>query len=77
MASFFCDKLQTKSLLNKFTVHLATALALLIPATTSSSTLSYKSFLAVWLLSSIVATGIAGRYRLVTFLFLGVSGGWV
>ncbi|KIM42953.1 hypothetical protein M413DRAFT_443775 [Hebeloma cylindrosporum] len=58
-----------------FGVHLATALALLIPATTSSSTLSPNSFLAVWLLSSIVTTCIAGRYRLATFLFLGISGG--
>jgi hypothetical protein len=48
---------------------------LLIPATTPSSALSPKSFLAVWLLSSIVATCIAGRYRLATLLCLGVSGG--
>ncbi|KAF9485368.1 hypothetical protein BDN70DRAFT_871406 [Pholiota conissans] len=58
-----------------FGIHLSTALSLMIPGTTSSAPLSSKSFLAVWVLSCAVTTPLAGRYRHVAFLFLGVSGG--
>jgi len=58
-----------------FGVHLSTVLALLIPVTTASASLSPKSFLAIWILSSIVTTPLAGRYRYVAYLFFGVSGG--
>ncbi|KAF8968937.1 hypothetical protein BDZ97DRAFT_1902721 [Flammula alnicola] len=58
-----------------FGVHLSTALALIIPATTSSAPLSPKSFLAVWVLCCVITTPIAGRYRFAAFAFLGISGG--
>ncbi|KAF8158509.1 hypothetical protein B0H34DRAFT_709150 [Crassisporium funariophilum] len=58
-----------------FGLHLSTALALLIPATTNSASLSPKSFLAVWLLSCVVTTPLAGRYRYAAFAFISVSGG--
>ena len=58
-------------------VHLSTALSLLIPATTASATLSYKSFLAVWVLSAIPTTTLAVRYRYVAYAFYGASGGQV
>ncbi|KAF4617456.1 hypothetical protein D9613_005711 [Agrocybe pediades] len=58
-----------------FGIHSATALALLIPATTDCKPLSHKSFLAIWVLSCIFTTTLAGRYRHATFLFFGISGG--
>ncbi|KDR82403.1 hypothetical protein GALMADRAFT_58295 [Galerina marginata CBS 339.88] len=58
-----------------FGVHLSTALALLIPATTSSASLSPKSFLAIWILSCIISVPVAGRYRYAAFAFFGISGG--
>ncbi|KAF5340640.1 hypothetical protein D9611_007480 [Ephemerocybe angulata] len=58
-----------------FGVHLSTLLALLIPGTTSSSPLSPKSFLAVWLLSCIPTTILGGVKKNAALLFAGVGGG--
>ncbi|EIN12345.1 hypothetical protein PUNSTDRAFT_81513 [Punctularia strigosozonata HHB-11173 SS5] len=58
-----------------FGLHAATFLALLIPATSSSASLSHKSFVAVWLLSVIPTTFIAGRWRIAAILFGAISGG--
>jgi hypothetical protein len=60
-----------------FQVHLSTLLVLLIPATSSSAALSSKSFLAVWILSCIVTTFLAGRYRYAAVLLASTSGGYV
>lgn len=58
-----------------FGVHLATFLAVLIPARTSSSPLSPKSFIAVWVLSCIPTTVLGGLRRHIALLFAGVGGG--
>ncbi|KAF8904081.1 hypothetical protein CPB84DRAFT_1773356 [Gymnopilus junonius] len=58
-----------------FGLHLSTALSLIIPATTPSAPLSSKSFLAVWILSCVLTTPLAGRYRYAALTFLGTSGG--
>ncbi|CAA7265453.1 unnamed protein product [Cyclocybe aegerita] len=58
-----------------FGVHLSTALALLIPATTSAASLSPKSFLAVWIITAAITILLAGRYRYAAYIFYGVSGG--
>ncbi|KAF8817174.1 hypothetical protein BYT27DRAFT_7219391 [Phlegmacium glaucopus] len=58
-----------------FGLHVSTALALIIPATTTSASLSPQAFLAVWLLSCILTTPIAGRYRYAAIIFAGISGG--
>ncbi|KAJ3516969.1 hypothetical protein NLJ89_g800 [Agrocybe chaxingu] len=58
-----------------FGVHLSTALALLIPATTSTTSLSPKSFLAIWIITAAFTTLLAGRYRYAAYIFYGVSGG--
>ncbi|KAF9523919.1 hypothetical protein CPB83DRAFT_820899 [Crepidotus variabilis] len=57
-----------------FGVHLSTALSLLIPSTTSSSPLSPKPFLAIWLLSTIFTTPLAGRYRHITYAIIPLTG---
>lgn len=62
-------------LIDVCTVHVSTALALIIPVTTTSASLSPKAFLAVWLLSSLITTPIAGRYRYAAIIFAGISGG--
>lgn len=59
-----------------FGIHLSTLLALLIPGTTSSASLSPKSFLAVWILSCIPTTVLGGLQRHVALLFAGVGGGF-
>ncbi|PPQ88396.1 hypothetical protein CVT25_011275 [Psilocybe cyanescens] len=58
-----------------FGLHFATALAVLIPATTSSAGLSPKSFLAIWVLTCVITTPLAGRYYYIAFFFFGLSGG--
>ncbi|KAH9480215.1 hypothetical protein JR316_0006813 [Psilocybe cubensis] len=58
-----------------FGLHFATALAILIPATTASATLSPKAFLAIWILTCAVTTPLAGRYCYIAFFFFGLSGG--
>ena len=68
---FFCAVV----LIDGCIVHVSTALALIIPATTTSASLSSKAFLAVWLLSCIITTSIAGRYQYPAIIFAGISGG--
>ncbi|KAF9489000.1 hypothetical protein BDN71DRAFT_1402331 [Pleurotus eryngii] len=58
-----------------FGVHLSTLLALLIPPVTSSSRLGNGSFLAIWIISSVLTTLLAGRWRYCAFAFIGLSGG--
>ncbi|PPQ97818.1 hypothetical protein CVT26_012919 [Gymnopilus dilepis] len=58
-----------------FGLHLSTSLALIIPATTPSAPLSSQAFLAVWILSCLVTTPLAGRYRYAALTFFGISGG--
>ncbi|TFK23422.1 hypothetical protein FA15DRAFT_670531 [Coprinopsis marcescibilis] len=58
-----------------FGVHLSTLLALLIPSTTPSAPLSQNSFLAVWILSCVPMAVLSGRYRLVSRILAGLSGG--
>ncbi|KAJ2926605.1 hypothetical protein H1R20_g10488, partial [Candolleomyces eurysporus] len=58
-----------------FGVHLSTFLSLLIPATSSASPLSPKSFLAVWILCTIPTTFLGGRYRHAALVFAGIGGG--
>ncbi|KAG7445605.1 uncharacterized protein BT62DRAFT_166250 [Guyanagaster necrorhizus] len=58
-----------------WTLHFSTFLALLIPSITSSSALSYKSFVAVWFLTSLLTTFLAGRWKYCALAFGGISGG--
>ncbi|EPQ54720.1 hypothetical protein GLOTRDRAFT_111384 [Gloeophyllum trabeum ATCC 11539] len=58
-----------------FGVHCSTFLSLLIPNTSSSVPLNSKSFLAVWVLSAVVTTILAGRWKYTALLFAGISGG--
>ncbi|KAK0221493.1 hypothetical protein IW262DRAFT_1374225 [Armillaria fumosa] len=58
-----------------FGLHCSTFLALLIPSITSSSTLSSSSFVAVWLLSSLLTTFLAGRWKYCALALGGISGG--
>ncbi|KAJ7678261.1 hypothetical protein DFH06DRAFT_1168277 [Mycena polygramma] len=58
-----------------FGVHLSSFLSLMVPAISSSTPLNSKSFLAVWLLSSVITTFLAGRWRYCALTFMGISGG--
>ncbi|KAJ7740901.1 hypothetical protein DFH07DRAFT_891638 [Mycena maculata] len=58
-----------------FGVHLSTFLSLMVPAISTSSPLNSKSFLAVWLLSCLITTFLAGRWRYFALTFVGISGG--
>ncbi|KAJ7083717.1 hypothetical protein B0H15DRAFT_911772 [Mycena belliarum] len=58
-----------------FGVHLSTFLSLMVPAISTSAPLNSKSFLAVWLLSCIITTFLAGRWRYFALTFAGISGG--
>ncbi|KAJ7206457.1 hypothetical protein C8J57DRAFT_1404318 [Mycena rebaudengoi] len=58
-----------------FGVHLSTFMSLMIPAISTSSSLNSKSFLAVWLLSCVITTFLAGRWRYCALTFVGISGG--
>ncbi|KAJ7182592.1 hypothetical protein C8R43DRAFT_911084 [Mycena crocata] len=58
-----------------FGVHLSTFLSLLVPAISTSSPLNSKSFVAVWLLSCVITTFLAGRWRYCALTFIGISGG--
>ncbi|TFK48645.1 hypothetical protein OE88DRAFT_1810084 [Heliocybe sulcata] len=58
-----------------FGAHCATFFALLIPNVSSYAVLSYKSFLAVWLLSAIAMTLLAGRWKYAALVLSGISGG--
>ncbi|KAF7767931.1 hypothetical protein Agabi119p4_7174 [Agaricus bisporus var. burnettii] len=56
-------------------LHLATFFSLLIPSKSSSAPLSPKSFLAIWLISCVLTTLLAGRYRYAALTMAGFSGG--
>ena len=58
-------------------VQFATFLAVCIPALTSASPLSSKSFIAVWLLPSLVTTLLGGRWKYCALAFAGITGGYV
>ncbi|KAJ6551495.1 hypothetical protein B0H19DRAFT_1157919 [Mycena capillaripes] len=58
-----------------FGVHFSTFLSLMVPAISTSSPLNSKSFLAVWLLSSVITTFLAGRWRYCALTLVGLSGG--
>ncbi|KAJ7489469.1 hypothetical protein FB451DRAFT_1024640 [Mycena latifolia] len=58
-----------------FGVHSSTFLSLMVPAISNSSPLNSKSFLAVWLLSCVITTFLAGRWRYFALTFVGISGG--
>ncbi|KAL1703092.1 hypothetical protein EV121DRAFT_208674 [Schizophyllum commune] len=58
-----------------FGVQFATFLAVCIPALTSASPLSSKSFIAVWLLPSLVTTLLGGRWKYCALAFAGITGG--
>ncbi|KAF7324766.1 hypothetical protein MKEN_00518400 [Mycena kentingensis (nom. inval.)] len=58
-----------------FGVHLSTFLALLVPAISSSAPLNSKSFVPVWLLSCLITTFLAGRWRYCALTFIGLTGG--
>ncbi|KXN83118.1 hypothetical protein AN958_01789 [Leucoagaricus sp. SymC.cos] len=58
-------------------LHLATFLSLVIPTNTSSTSLSPKSFLVVWVLVCVVTTLLSGRYRYAALTTAGLSGGQV
>ncbi|KAJ6600796.1 hypothetical protein B0H10DRAFT_2082938 [Mycena sp. CBHHK59/15] len=58
-----------------FGLHLSTFLTLMVPAISSSTPLNAKSFLAVWLLSCLITTFLAGRWRYFALAFVGISGG--
>ncbi|KAJ6567766.1 hypothetical protein DFH09DRAFT_1314274 [Mycena vulgaris] len=60
-----------------FGVHFSTFLSLMVPAISTSSPLNSKSFLAVWLLSCMITTFLAGRWRYFALTFVGISGGAV
>ena len=75
LAVRFYASFATVILIDRCIVHASTALALIIPATTTSAPLSQKAFVAVWLLPCMVTASIAGRYRYAAILFTGISGG--
>ncbi|KAJ7103765.1 hypothetical protein C8R44DRAFT_887282 [Mycena epipterygia] len=58
-----------------FGVHFSTFLSLMVPAISASAPLNSKSFLAVWLLSCMITTFLAGRWRYFALTFVGISGG--
>ncbi|PPR02857.1 hypothetical protein CVT24_002335 [Panaeolus cyanescens] len=60
-----------------FGLHLATAMSVLIPGTTSASMLSSRSFLAIWIVAVVLMTPLAARYRIAATLFYGILGGQV
>jgi len=58
-----------------FGLHLSTFLSLLIPSLSNASPLTPSSFLAVWILSSLLTAVIAGRWKYVAFAAAGITGG--
>ncbi|KAI0306654.1 hypothetical protein B0F90DRAFT_1691928 [Multifurca ochricompacta] len=58
-----------------FGLHLSTFLALIAPNETTSTPLSSKSFLAVWVLTSVPFSIFSGLFRLAAFAFVGITGG--
>ena len=59
------------------TVHLSTLLSLMIPALSSANNLAPKAFIPVWLLSSLLTTFLAARWKYCALAFAGISGGYV
>ncbi|KAL1744732.1 hypothetical protein HDZ31DRAFT_74032 [Schizophyllum fasciatum] len=58
-----------------FGVQFASFMAVCIPAVTSASPLSSKSFIAVWLLPSVVTTLLGGRWKYGALALAGITGG--
>ncbi|KAJ7040825.1 hypothetical protein C8F04DRAFT_1082291 [Mycena alexandri] len=58
-----------------FGVHLSTFLSLMVPDISTSSPLNSKSFLAVWILSSVITTFLGGRWKYAALSLVGISGG--
>lgn len=56
-------------------VHLSTFLALVVPNNTTSTPLGPKSFLAVWVLTSIPFAIFSGLFEHVAFVLTGITGG--
>jgi hypothetical protein len=56
-------------------VHLSTFLSLIVPNETTSAPLSPKSFLAVWLLTSILFAIFSGLFDYVALALVGITGG--
>src|SRR5579863_8890371 len=59
----------------KVPVHLSTFLALVVPNETTSTPLGPKSFLAVWLLTSIPFAIFSGLFDYAAFALVGITGG--
>ncbi|TCD62424.1 hypothetical protein EIP91_006906 [Steccherinum ochraceum] len=57
-----------------FGAHFTTFLSLLIPASSGSTPLGSKAFLAVCMLSAVVCSLIAGRWRYAALTFVGCTG---
>src|ERR1700722_9130867 len=57
-------------------VHFSTFLSVLIPNVSSSPPLSPRSFLPVWLSSTIIPTFLAGRWKYCALALSGLSGGY-
>lgn len=56
-------------------VHLSTFLVLIVPNKTNSAPLGPKSFLAVWVLTSIPFAVFSGLFEHVAFALTGITGG--
>lgn len=56
-------------------VHLSTFLVLVIPSLSSAKPLFPGSFLAAWLLSSLVTTFVCGRWKYAVLTLVGITGG--
>ena len=62
---------------NPHLVYLATFLAHMVPNISTSEALSPTAFLAVCIVSAVLSCALSGRYKIVTIVFAGVSGGSV
>lgn len=71
--TFIC--LPCRNAAESILVHLSTFLALLVPNTTTSAPLGPKSFLAVWVLTSIPFAIFSGLFEHVAFVLTGITGG--
>ncbi|EJD50551.1 hypothetical protein AURDEDRAFT_84291 [Auricularia subglabra TFB-10046 SS5] len=58
-----------------FGLHLVTFLSLVISNKTSAAPIGVIQFLIVWAISGVVTAILAGRYRWVALLFVGIMGG--
>ena len=63
--------------INFSSVHLSTFLALVFPNQSSSPPLGSKSFLAVWILTSVSFAGLAGLFKYAALALVGITGGYV